>query len=139
GGVGRVAVLRHPTSEDEEPLELAITLEDPDDRVAVFGSGDRHLRIIRDALGVRLYARNDVLKLEGDSVSVGKAASVIDRLQQVARDKGHLVESDVSEALAEQSRPRGPGAELDGLHVYTKGVAIHPKTEGQRHYVDAMT
>ena len=118
-------------------MELVITLEELPDRVAVFGTADRHLRLVRDAFGIRIIARDSTLKLEGESARVGKAAAVIDRLQQVAADRGHVAQADVEDVIADLAGERA-AADRSGLHVFAKGGSINPKTQGQREYVDAM-
>ena len=59
-------------------LELTITLEDTGKRAALFGSGDRHLRLIKGTLGVQIAARQSSIKLSGSTRAVGQAASVLE-------------------------------------------------------------
>src|SRR5690242_2442116 len=46
-------------------VNLSITLEQPSKKLALFGSADRHLRLIRDAFGVQVVNRDDELRLSG--------------------------------------------------------------------------
>jgi phosphate starvation-inducible PhoH-like protein len=120
-------------------LELVITLQDIVNRLAMFGSADRHLKLIRDAFGVRIFARDSTLKLEGDSKAVGKAAAVIQRLQDLALRQPHLAENDVADLIADEARQRAAAAAGGArLEVYSKGAGVVPKTDGQRAYVSAM-
>jgi len=121
-------------------LELTITLDDTSDRAALFGAGDRHLRLIRGALGVRISARSSNLRLAGEADAVSRAAAVIERLQQRLRDTQHLSEEGVLEAIAEVARDGVRETESsDRIDVYTKQGAIAPKTAGQREYVRAIS
>jgi phosphate starvation-inducible PhoH-like protein len=120
-------------------LELTITLDDVRDRAALFGAGDRNLRLIRGALGVRISARDSALRLAGDAGAVGKAAAVIDRLTQILRQADHLTDEHVSEAIVEAARERAAdAASPDRIDVYTKNVVLSPRTDGQQRYVRAV-
>lgn len=121
-------------------MELVITLEETGDRLAMFGSADRHLRLIREAFGIRIFARDATLKLDGEAGAVSRAASVIDRIQQHVRKHRHVSEQDVRDAIAAQAAERSaePGPPPATLDVFSRGTAVQPKTDGQRHYVDAM-
>jgi phosphate starvation-inducible PhoH-like protein len=118
-------------------LDLVITLEDPTNRIGLFGSADRHLRIIRESLGVQISARDASLKLSGQTRQVGKAAAVIDRLQHLLRSRNYLSEDAVIEAIAEVAEESNQHRS-DAVEVYAKGSVV-PKTNGQRAYVEAMT
>ena len=48
-------------------VNLNISLEQPDKKLALFGSADRYLRMIRDAFGVQVVSRNDELKISGET------------------------------------------------------------------------
>ena len=118
-------------------MNLNITLEQPDKKLALFGSADKHLRMIRDAFGVQIVARGEELRVTGESEQVGKAALVLDQLQRKLRRQDWLSLEDVGNAVkgaTGQDRTRSK----DEIDVYAKGHAIKPKTEGQKKYIDAI-
>lgn len=118
-------------------MNLNITLEQPDKKLALYGSADKHLRMIRDAFGVNVIARDDELRLSGDREQVGKAALVLDQMQRKLRRQDWLSTEDVGNAVKsamDQDRQRS----ADEIDVYAKGHAIKPKTEGQKRYVEAI-
>ena len=118
-------------------VNLSISLEQPDKKLALFGSADRHLRLIRDTFGVTVTSRDDELRLSGERDQVSKAAAVLDQMQKKLRRQDWLSIDDVGKAIGaavEERRERAEG-EID---VYAKGHAIKPKTEGQRRYVEAV-
>ncbi|MEE8169071.1 MAG: hypothetical protein V3T70_00855, partial [Phycisphaerae bacterium] len=117
-------------------MERTITLSDADNRLTMFGSADRHLKLIRDAFGVRVFARGATIKLDGESAAVDRAAAVIDRLRALARERAHIRERDVSDVIAEQAAPRRDGEPR--MDMFVRGTVIQPKTDGQRHYIHAM-
>jgi len=104
---------------------------------SLFGSQDVHLRHIRDALGVRLVARDGLIKVIGDPRDVERAGAVIDELISVLRHEGRLKTESVEESLANAT-----GASLDSgarrIRVFRRGRSIQPKTRGQQEYVTAI-
>jgi phosphate starvation-inducible PhoH-like protein len=118
-------------------VNLSIALENPDKKLALYGSADRYLRMVREALGVQIVARDDELRLSGKSEQVSKAAAVFDQMQRLLRRQDWLSTDDVGQALRsvaatdEQKRD-------DEIEVYAKGHFVRAKTDGQKRYVDAM-
>ncbi|MHC4985849.1 MAG: PhoH family protein [Planctomycetota bacterium] len=117
-------------------MELSITLDEPAKAAALFGPADRHLRMIRDALDVQVFARNGQVKLTGAAKDVSRAAAVLQRLQRLARGREAVTGDHVAEAIS-QAAGDEPGAS-DVLDVYASGQLVRPKTPGQRRYVEAM-
>jgi phosphate starvation-inducible PhoH-like protein len=109
-------------------VQLNISLEQPEKKVALFGSADRHLRMIRETLGVQIIARDDELRVSGERDQVSKAAAVLEQMQKTLRRQDWLSVEDVSRAI-------GPADDID---VYAGGKAIRAKTPGQRRYLDAI-
>ncbi len=120
-------------------MELTITLEDSGKRAALFGSGDRHLRLIRGALGVQISARDSTIKLSGDAQAVSRAASVLDELQRALRDRDELSDEQVAQTI-NYAAELGGGQEGNGdvIDVYTRHMVIRPRTDGQKAYIDAI-
>lgn len=118
-------------------MELSITLTEPHRRAELFGPGDRHLRQIRDALGVRLHARNTTVQISGDASRVSRAAAVLEQLQETLRKKKYLDEDAVDAALVELDERDGT-ADPQAISVFARGTRIAPKTDGQRHYIAAI-
>jgi phosphate starvation-inducible PhoH-like protein len=118
-------------------VNLYITVEQPDKKLALFGSADRHLRMIRDALGVQLVSRDDEIRVSGENEQVSKATVVLDQLQRKLRRQDWLSTEDVGKAISEAAHePRQRSA--DEIDVYAKGQGIKAKTPGQKAYIDTM-
>jgi len=118
-------------------MEFSVTLREPHRRTSLFGAGDRHLRRIRDSLGVQIQARNTAVRILGQPAGVAKAAAVLERLQELLRGREDLDDESVERVIAEidgAEAARSPEA----LSVFTPHAVITPKTEGQRRYVQAM-
>ncbi|MHC4443901.1 MAG: PhoH family protein [Planctomycetota bacterium] len=120
-------------------MELTITLDDSGKRAALFGSGDRHLRLIRGSLGVQISARNSTIKISGNAKAVGRAANVLEELQRIVREHGHITDDQVVEAISYVCQI--DDAEQDNIEVidvYSRHTVIRPRTEGQRSYVTSI-
>ncbi len=118
-------------------MDLNITLEQPDKKLALFGSADRYLRMIRDTFGVQVTSRADEIRISGEREQVGKAAAVLDQMQRKLRRQDWLSVEDVGQAIGravDEKRERS----ADEIDVYAKGHAIRPKTDGQRRYIEAI-
>ena len=118
-------------------MNLSITLEQPDKKLALFGSADRYLRQIREALGVQVVSRDDELRISGEREQVSKAAAVFEQMQKKLRRQDWLSSEDVGAALkaaVDQDRQRS----ADEIDVFSKGHAVKPKTEGQKRYIEAI-
>lgn len=118
-------------------MNLSITLEQPEKKLALFGSADRYLRMIRDTFGVQLTNRDNDLRISGEKDQVSKAAAVLDQMQRKLRRQDWLSLEDVGNAVKsamDQDRQQSK----DAIDVYAKGHAIKPKTEGQKKYIDAI-
>jgi len=118
-------------------VNVSIALEHPDKKLALFGSADRYLRMIRDTFGVQLAAREDELRITGDREQVAKASAVLEQMQRKLRRQDWLSMEDVGQAIGQAvdvKREQNP----DAIDVYAKGGAIKPKTEGQKRYLEAI-
>src|SRR5262249_61960779 len=69
---------------------ITLTLDDRDEAVMLFGSRDQNLRLIRDALGVRLVARGDLVHIDGNDVQVDQADRVFQQLRGMLKQHGKL-------------------------------------------------
>ena len=118
-------------------MNLSITLEQPDKKLALFGSADRHLRMIRDTFGVQVTSRDDEIRLAGERDQVSKAAAVLDQMQRKLRRQDWLSIEDVGDAIGRAVEERRERT-ADEIDVYTRGHAIRPKTDGQRRYMEAV-
>ena len=119
-------------------MELIITLEEATNRAVLFGPSDRFLRMIRDALGVRITARNSSVYLSGDSGAVGRAAEVLQRMQELSRVQPNITDQDVADAILTVGRKDEPTV-TDRVDVFSRDLQIVPRTDGQRSYVRAIS
>ena len=119
-------------------MELSIAVENPGKAAALYGPADRHLKLIREALGVQIFARNGEIKVTGSAKNVTHAAAVIERLQRAIRHNQPVSVASVAEAIGTAAAGGGPGRDTGVLDVYVAGQVIRAKTAGQKQYIDAM-
>src|SRR5262249_19205356 len=116
---------------DTQHTRATISLDDRDEALLLFGSRDQHLRLIRDALGVRLIARGDTLQIEGPEVHVDQAERAFAQLREILSKHGKLGTEDVRTVLSIVQS----GA-AQNLTVVEGGRHIRPRTDGQARYVE---
>lgn len=121
----------------KEHLEIAIPIEDPSRRSALFGTTDRNLRLIRAAFGVRISARDNVVHISGPSEDVRKSANVIESLQRALRATPELGEEEIHLSIEEAKRD-GHGGGGQRIDVFLPSTSFAPRGAAQQHYVDAM-
>lgn len=118
-------------------MQLNIALEQPEKKLALFGSADRYLRMIRDTFGVQVIGKDDEIRLSGERDQVGRAAAVLEQMQRTLRRQDWLSLEDVGNAIGkahDESREKS----ADEIDVYAHGHAIRPRTSGQKKYVEAI-
>jgi phosphate starvation-inducible PhoH-like protein len=116
---------------------LTLTLDNRDEAVLLFGSRDQNLRLIRDALEVRLIARGNTIQVEGADHRVAEADRVFQQLRQMLRQQGKISPEDVRTVLTVVQQG---GEELGQRPItFVEGSRhIRPRTDGQARYVRAM-
>ncbi|MFQ5861966.1 MAG: PhoH family protein [Candidatus Brocadiales bacterium] len=124
--------------EKDKIVQRAIELEDVEQASILFGSHDKHLRLIRSALGVQISARNGLLRIEGEEIQVKKAVEVFSRLIEIVRSRGALEARVVEEVIDAVETGRPVVSISRPIEVSIKGVSVRPKTWGQAKYVEAI-
>ncbi|MEM6751033.1 MAG: PhoH family protein [Planctomycetota bacterium] len=143
-------------------MERTLRLPNDTRRIDVAGPSERNLKLIREALGVKMSSRNDVVRITGDPEPVERAAGLVERLCEAARNRSPLSRQELLDALASGgSSPAAaalaePGeaeagagadeaataaddlAERSGFDVYLPGRLVRPMTQGQRLYAEAI-
>lgn len=118
-------------------MELNIALENPQKSGMLFGPADRHLKRIREAFGVQLFARQGQVKVTGSAKNVSRAAAVLEHLQRRVRRDETVTDQAVAEAIsAAAAEDKKQASEV--LDVYASGQLVKAKTPGQQRYIEAM-
>jgi phosphate starvation-inducible PhoH-like protein len=122
---------------DSTTVTRNLTLDSREEAVILFGPRDQFLRTIRDALGVRLVARGDLLQIDGPPDAAEQAERAFGQLRQVLRRHGKLTPEDVRTVL-EVVRGGGDRGGGQAVTVMESGRHLRPRTDGQGRYVQAM-
>lgn len=117
--------------------EAIITLEGHDEELAVLGSRDQHLRQIRDAFGVKVLARHQEIRVEGDRERVEQARQVFEGLRALFKRKHPIGSSDVSDLIEKTVHAHDP-ERPDQLEIREGGKVVRPRTDGQGRYLRAL-
>jgi len=122
---------------EERSMELSVALEKPEKAGLLFGPADRHLKMIREMLGVQIFARDGAVRVTGSAANVSRAAAVLENLQRALRRAPSLGPDAVAEAIS--AAAAGPsGQEAGSLDVYVSGHLVSAKTAGQKRYIEAL-
>jgi phosphate starvation-inducible PhoH-like protein len=120
-------------------LNLTIPLDRPEKRLALAGPADRHLKQLREALGVGITMRGEDLRITGEPDPVGTAARAIEDLQNRLKRREYLSSDDVADALvASRETALSRARDEDALEVFARGMRVRAKTDGQRRYLRAI-
>ena len=118
-------------------MNLNITLDQPDKKLALFGSADKYLRMIRDTFGVQLVCRDGELRISGEREQVSKVVAVLDTMQKKLRRQDWLSVEDVGAAIGKATEDE-PAKTADDVEVFAKGHAVKAKTAGQKRYIETV-
>jgi len=119
------------------PVSRQLTVDSRDEAVLLFGSRDQHLKLIRDALAVRLIARGDTVQIEGTEEAVAMTERAFQQLRSVLRNRGTLAAEDVKTVL-EVIRAGSGLSPTQSLTIMDGGKYLRPRTDGQGRYVQAL-
>ena len=118
-------------------MEVTIQLDPAHKQLELFGPADRHLRLLRQSLGVQITARQSNLIIVGKEKSVNTAAEIIDKMQKHLIRNGLLGEADVR-AFLHKAESSVPGHTSEAITVYSHKKVIEPSTKGQLKYIETM-
>lgn len=103
----------------------------------VFGLSDRHIRRLRDVLGVRVVARKEMLLISGEDDAVGRAEMAVEQLRRIAAAR-HALDDLEADTVIDAAARDVAAAEKHSIEVFRKGRRIMPRTEGQKKYITSM-
>jgi phosphate starvation-inducible PhoH-like protein len=114
-----------------------LTLENNDEALLLFGSRDQFLRMIRDALEVRLIARGETIQIDGNEERVSQAERVFTQLREMLHRQGKLSAEDVRTVLDIVLHGNTPEM-TPSAAVMEGNRQVRPRTDGQARYVRAI-
>ncbi|MFV2070504.1 MAG: PhoH family protein [Pirellulales bacterium] len=118
-------------------FEATIPVGDSSAILSLFGTGDQHLRKIRDSIPVEISTREGHIHVEGDEAEVARATEVLERLKVMLRRDGGLAPEQVAETISRVTdETLAPDKTSTAIHL--SGRVIRPRTPGQCRYVKAI-
>lgn len=125
-----------------QEYSIEITLQHPDDMMSLFGSNERHLKLIEENLDVIIHARTERVQVLGDSEEAVETARLTIEALLVLVNRGMTVNtSDVVTALSmaqNGSIDKFVALYEEEIIKDSYGKSIRVKTLGQKIYVDSV-
>ena len=128
--------------------ESSFELASQDEAVLLCGPQDRHLRLVRDRLGVEAFARDLKVTVRGEEGAVARALAILGELRELTR-RGAIPATRLEELLdgvgaagasgrhaAASGTPRGGVARAAGDEEGIDGVRL--RTPGQKKYAGLL-
>lgn len=125
-----------------QEYSVEITLNHPDDVLSLFGTNERHLKLIEENLNVIIHARTERVQILGDDEESVELARLTIQALLVLVERGMLVNtSDVVAALTmaqDGSIDKFVTLYEEEIIKDNSGKPIRVKTLGQKVYVDSI-
>ena len=125
-----------------QEYSVEITLNHPDDVLSLFGTNERHLKLIEENLNVIIHARTERVQILGDDEESIELARLTIQALLVLVERGMLVNtSDVVAALTmaqDGSIDKFVALYEEEIIKDNSGKPIRVKTLGQKVYVDSI-
>ncbi len=117
--------------------EVTISLGGSDEELAIFGSRDQYLRLVRDAFGVKILPRHGVVRIEGDVERVEQARQVVEVLRDLYRRQQPINVGVVTESIESIQTP-DTSEPSDTIELREGNRVVRPRSDGQNRYLKAL-
>src|SRR6266571_3366697 len=117
--------------------EATLSLENQDLVRTLFGERDRHLRKVRDSVGIDVVIRGDELHLYGTDAQIERGREIFSELKTLIEQHGLLRDVEVVRVIEAHVGGHGNGngnglkpkaASADGsIELFEKAKKIHPR------------
>lgn len=123
-------------------MNLNLAIDEHIDPTVLLGPSDRHLKLLRELLGVHIGARDNIIRISGEPAAVSRAAAAVGELQRYVKQHKNLGREQILHIVrhvdAEVANAElGPLGGRD-MEVVARGQAVRAKTDGQQRYLDAI-
>jgi phosphate starvation-inducible PhoH-like protein len=125
----------------KKPFIGKVSLREGTDTAALYGSYDRHIKMIERAFTVKLTARGEEITIEGEPDQVQHAEKVISDLTTLSNEGFRLTVEDVSYAIQASQQESPPSVQQvyqDSIPVLGKKKSITPKSPAQKEYIESI-
>lgn len=115
-----------------------IIVDDMSTIVELLGNNDQNLDLIEDAFDSTILVRgNEITITAKHQKTVQEISRLINELSKIIKDGNSLSQDDVIRSIEMIRRNESP-SEVSNHNVLKGRKSIHPKTEGQKKYVEAI-
>ncbi|HWU36819.1 MAG TPA: PhoH family protein [Candidatus Acidoferrum sp.] len=107
----------------------------------LFGRGDENARLVEEGLRVRLVVRDGMLTISGTQGAVTVAEQVVNELATLVRQGRSVNSQEVRLALRHFGQHEAESfreVQAETIEVSAKKHPIHPKSLGQKRYIEAI-
>src|SRR5579871_1558086 len=92
--------------------EASLAFSSPDQILHLFGTQDRYLRQVREAVGVDVTLRGDEIRLHGTDEQIKRGLAIFSELRSILEKRGMLLDAEVQGVLS----ATGNGKPSNGSH-----------------------
>ena len=109
---------------------------------ALLGVGDSHIKLIENAIPVKIIVRGETIKVQGEDDVVYQAQEILHEMMQTLTGKGSLTVSDTQKLItlikSDSNNEHDHRSVPDHVIYYGRKGAISAKTDGQNKYVEMV-
>ena len=109
---------------------------------ALLGVGDSHIKLIENAIPVKIIVRGETIKVQGEDDVVSQAQEILHEMMQTLTGKGSLTVSDIQKLItlikSDSNKEPDHRSVPDHVIYYGRKGAISAKTDGQSQYVEMV-
>ena len=109
---------------------------------ALLGVGDSHIKLIENAIPVKIIIRGETIKVQGEDDVVSQAQEILHEMMQTLTGKGSLTVSDTQKLItlikSDSNKEPDHRSVPDHVIYYGRKGAISAKTDGQSQYVEMV-
>ena len=130
-----------PGQSVEAASEGKIVVADDQEAAALAGVRDENLRLVERAVGARIGARGNEIRISGTREQVGRATELLGELMKLVRLGHPITPGEVEYAARLVGGGQAAAADVvfsDVVLVTDRGKPVRPHTQTQRDYVRAM-
>jgi len=141
GGLGLAWPSGKPGAFVDEVSESKVVVADSDEAVALAGTRDENLRLIERAVGARIGARGNEIRVTGTREQVRRATELLGELVKLVRLGHPITPGEVEYAARMVGEGQAEAADAvfsDVVLVSDRGKPVKPHTHTQREYIRAI-
>jgi phosphate starvation-inducible PhoH-like protein len=124
----------------ETVVEKNIEIRDMETAMNLFGQCDQNIRVLEDALDVKVINRENEIKISGLEFRVDQAKEIVRKLLLIVEQGETITTQNVNYliSVSRENTEESDEVPLDFVCLTARGRPIKSKTYGQKKYIDAI-